>query len=50
MKVKEADIIITPDTRHIAALEFYRGKEAIAEGYKAANETLSKKWDTEKFH
>ena len=40
LKVKKADIIITPDTRHIAALEFYRGKEAIAEGYKAAKDTL----------
>ena len=43
LKVKKADIIITPNTRHIAALEFYRGKEAIAEGYKAAKEALSKK-------
>ena len=42
-KIKEADIIITPDTGHIAALEFFRGKEAIAEGYKAAKATLSKK-------
>jgi len=42
-KVKEADIVITPDTGDIAALEFFRGKEAIAEGYKAAKETLSKK-------
>lgn len=35
-KVKEADVIITPDTVHIAALEFYRGKEAISKGYEAA--------------
>jgi len=42
-KVKEADMVITPDTGNIVALEFFRGKEAIAEGYKAAKETLSKK-------
>ena len=42
-KIKGADIVITPDTGHIAALEFYRGKEAIAEGYKVAKDTLSKK-------
>ncbi|MCK4947182.1 MAG: patatin-like phospholipase family protein [Candidatus Aureabacteria bacterium] len=42
-KMKEADVIITPDTGHIAALEFYRAKEAIAEGYKAAKDTLSEK-------
>ena len=41
LKVKEADIEITPNTRHIALLEFYRGKEAILEGYKATNEALS---------
>ncbi|MEA1896600.1 MAG: patatin-like phospholipase family protein [Bacteroidota bacterium] len=43
LKVKEADIEITPNTKHIALLEFYRGKEAILEGYKATNKTLSKK-------
>ncbi|MCK4463812.1 MAG: patatin-like phospholipase family protein, partial [Candidatus Omnitrophica bacterium] len=44
-KIKEADIVISPDTRNIAPLEFYRGREAILEGYKAAKETLSKnKW------
>lgn len=42
-KMKEADVIITPDTGYIAALEFYRAKEAIAEGYKAAKDTLSEK-------
>lgn len=41
-KIKEADIIITPDTGHIAALEFFRGREAIEEGYKAAKDTFSK--------
>ena len=42
-KIKEADIIITPDTGYIASLEFYRGRESILEGYKAAKGTLSKK-------
>ena len=35
-KVKEADVVITPETSHIGTLEFYRGKEAILAGYKAA--------------
>ena len=35
-KIKGADVVITPNTGHIAALEFYRGREAIEEGYKAA--------------
>ena len=39
-KVKEADIVITPNTGHIASLEFYRGKEAILEGYKAAKKVF----------
>ena len=42
-KIKEADMVIAPDTGYIAALEFYRGKEVIAEGYKAAKDILSKK-------
>jgi NTE family protein len=41
-KVKEADIVITPDTKHIATLEFYRGKEAISAGYKVTKDILSK--------
>lgn len=40
LKVKEADIVITPNTRHIASLEFYRGKEAILEGHKAAKKVF----------
>ena len=36
LKVKEADIVISPDIGRIAALEFYRGKEAILKGYRAA--------------
>lgn len=39
-KVKGADIVIIPNVGHIAALEFYRGKEAILEGYKAAKEVV----------
>ena len=42
-KTKEADMVIAPDTGYIDPLEFYRGKEVIAEGYKAAKDTLSKK-------
>lgn len=43
-KIKEADIVITPNTGQIATLEFYRGKEAIAKGYKAAKDALSKNY------
>ena len=42
LKIKEADLVITPNTRHIASLEFYRGKEAIFEGYKAAKRAFFK--------
>ncbi|MDP8262472.1 MAG: patatin-like phospholipase family protein [Candidatus Ancaeobacter aquaticus] len=35
-KVKDADIVITPDTSFVAPLEFFRGKETIAQGYTAA--------------
>ena len=42
-KIKEADVIIAPNTGHITALEFYRGREAISEGYRAAKDILSKK-------
>ena len=41
LKIKEADVAIIPDTGDIATLEFYRGKKAIAAGYKAAKDTLS---------
>ncbi|MDP8216198.1 MAG: patatin-like phospholipase family protein [Candidatus Kaelpia imicola] len=40
-KIKEADIIITPDVQQIAVLDFYRGREAIAKGYKAARDAIS---------
>ncbi len=41
LKGLEADFTIFPDTRNIASLEFYRGKEAILEGYKATEEIIS---------
>jgi len=40
IKVKEADIIIAPDTAGIATLEFYRGEEVIYKGYKAVKNVL----------
>jgi len=40
-KIKGADVIISPDVKNIAALEFYKAKKAISEGYKAAIEMLS---------
>ena len=42
-KIKEADMVIAPDTGYIDPLEFYRGKEMIAEGYKTAMDILSMK-------
>ncbi len=42
LKEKEANIIISPKTGCIDVLEFYRGKEAILEGYKAAKGIFSK--------
>ncbi|MCK4519315.1 MAG: patatin-like phospholipase family protein, partial [Candidatus Omnitrophica bacterium] len=35
LRIKEADIVINPDTGRIGPLEFYKGQEAILEGYKA---------------
>ncbi len=40
LKIKDANVVITPDTGHIATLEFYRGREAIARGYKAAKDAV----------
>jgi len=40
LKVKEADIVISPDIGRIAALEFYRGKEAILKGYRVAMKVM----------
>jgi NTE family protein len=42
-KIKEADIIISPNMQEIGQVEFNRGKEAIAAGYKAAMEVLNRK-------
>jgi NTE family protein len=42
LKGLEADITIFPDTKNIASLEFYRGKEVISKGYKATEKILSK--------
>ncbi|MCK4817656.1 hypothetical protein KA005_17940, partial [bacterium] len=38
LKIKDADIVITPDVSRIVSLEFHRGKEAIEEGYQKAKE------------
>jgi len=40
LKIKEANIVVSPNTGYIAALEFYRGTEAISEGYKAAMKAI----------
>ncbi|MCK5082477.1 MAG: patatin family protein, partial [Candidatus Omnitrophica bacterium] len=42
LKIKGADIVITPDVSRIVSLEFHRGKEAIEEGYKKAKEIVLK--------
>ena len=42
LKGLEADITIFPDTKNIASLEFYRGKEAILKGCKATEKILPK--------
>lgn len=39
-KIKGANLIIQPDTRCIAQMEFTRGKEAIEAGYKAAKAAI----------
>ncbi|MCK5493389.1 MAG: patatin-like phospholipase family protein, partial [Candidatus Omnitrophica bacterium] len=43
LKLKDADLIITPDVQDIALFEFYRAKEAIREGYKKAMEIIRNK-------
>ena len=35
LRIKEADVVINPATGRIGSLEFYKGQEAILEGYKA---------------
>lgn len=39
-KIKDADLIISPNVIDIGVVEFYRGKEAIEAGYKAAMDVL----------
>ena len=40
LKAPEANIIIEPDVSHLESFEFYRGKEAIEAGYKAAIKSI----------
>lgn len=40
-KLEKADVLIRPDVAHISSLEFYRGQDAIREGYAAAKKSLS---------
>ncbi len=40
LKSQEADIMIIPEVGHIDTLEFYRGEEAISEGYEAAKKAF----------
>lgn len=41
-KLKKADIIINPEVNHISILEFHKGAEAMAAGYKSVLDVLSK--------
>jgi len=40
LKAPEANIIIEPDVSHLESFEFYRGKEAIEAGYRAAMKSI----------
>ena len=40
--LKKADIIINPEVNHISILEFHKGAEAMAAGYKSVLDVLSK--------
>ena len=42
MKASEADIVIVPKIGHIAALEFYKGPEAIEKGYEEVKKAMPK--------
>ncbi|MFH1904823.1 MAG: patatin-like phospholipase family protein [bacterium] len=42
LELKKADIIINPEVNHISILEFHKGAEAIAEGYKSVLDVLPK--------
>jgi NTE family protein len=39
---KTADIVINPDVSHIGTFAFYKGEEAISQGYKATKDILPK--------
>ncbi len=40
LSLKSADIVINPDVSHIGTFGFYKGEEAISQGYKAAKDIL----------
>lgn len=40
LRARSADIVITPDVSRIGTFEFYRGEEAISQGYKATKDAL----------
>ena len=40
LAAKSADIVINPDVGHIGTFGFYRGGEAISQGYKATKDAL----------
>lgn len=42
LATKSADIVISPDVSHIGTVEFLKGEEAIAQGYKATKDILPK--------
>ena len=42
LELKKADVIISPEVNEISTLEFHKGAEAIAEGYKSASDALPK--------
>ena len=44
--IKAADIVISPDVSNISAFGFHKGKEAIAQGYKATKDILPQLQET----
>ena len=46
LRIETADIVISPDVSDIGTFGFHRGKEAIAQGYKAAQDMLPKVQET----
>ena len=45
LSIEAADIVISPDVSHIGAFAFYKGEEAIAEGYRATKDVLPRLQD-----